>query len=178
MSTRTLTLRGIPVETLRVLRVRAESHRRSLNSELLTILQRAAHAESPASVQAGGEQTPAPPRIVREAANTPRSLESQNTDVLSAVDADELARVCRLHHVVWLAVFGSHARGDAHADSDVDVVVEFAPGMTPGLGFVRVADALRPLFGGRRVDLVTRRGLSPRLRERVLSSAVTLYDAQ
>jgi predicted nucleotidyltransferase len=75
-------------------------------------------------------------------------------------------------------VFGSHARRDARPDSDVDVVVDFAPGATPGLGIVRVADALRPVLGGRRVDLVTRRGLAPRLREQILSGARTLYVAE
>jgi hypothetical protein len=85
--------------------------------------------------------------------------------------------VCRRHHIRWLAVFGSHARGDARPESDVDVVVDFEPGMTPGLGIVRVAEALRSVFGGRRVDLVTHRGLSPRLRGRVLATALVLYGA-
>jgi predicted nucleotidyltransferase len=38
-----------------------------------------------------------------------------------------------------------------------------------------VEEALRPLFGGRRVDLVTARGLSPGLRERIQAEAVPLY---
>ncbi|MBR9990726.1 MAG: nucleotidyltransferase domain-containing protein, partial [Gemmatimonadetes bacterium] len=73
---------------------------------------------------------------------------------------------------------GSLVRGDALPDSDVDVIVDFAPGITPGFGIVHVADALRPVLGGRRVDLVTRRGLSPRMRDHVLSSAKTLYAAE
>jgi uncharacterized protein len=93
------------------------------------------------------------------------------------IDREALARVCRQHRIRWLAVFGSHARGEARPDSDVDVVVEFAPGATPGLGIIRVADALGPVFGGRRVDLVTRRGLAPRLRDRILSEARELHAA-
>jgi len=85
--------------------------------------------------------------------------------------------VCREYHIRSLAVFGSQVSGAVHADSDVDVLVEFAPGMTPGLGFVSVADALRPVFGGRRVDLVTRRGLAPRVRDHILRTAVPLYGA-
>jgi hypothetical protein len=99
------------------------------------------------------------------------------TAIPDAVHRDALAAVCRRHHIRWLAVFGSHARGDARPESDVDVVVDFEPGMTPGLGIVRVAEALRSVFGGRRVDLVTRRGLSPRLRGRVLATALVLYGA-
>jgi predicted nucleotidyltransferase len=98
--------------------------------------------------------------------------------LLADFDRSALEDVCRRHNIVWLAVFGSLARGDARADSDVDVVVDFAPGMTPGFGIVRVADALRPVLGGRRLDLVTRSGLSPRLREQILSSAQTLYAAE
>ncbi|MBI4419406.1 MAG: nucleotidyltransferase domain-containing protein [Gemmatimonadetes bacterium] len=94
-----------------------------------------------------------------------------------AVDRDALETVCRRHHIRSLAVFGSHAKGNAGPDSDVDVVVDFEPGMTPGLGIETVAEALRPVLGGRRVDLVTRRGLSPRLRERILATAVPLYGA-
>jgi hypothetical protein len=41
-----------------------------------------------------------------------------------------------------------------------------------------VAQALRPVFGGRRVDLQTRRGLSPRLRRPILDSARTLHGAE
>jgi predicted nucleotidyltransferase len=43
---------------------------------------------------------------------------------------------------------------------------------------MRVADALRPVLGGRRVDLVTRRGLAPRLREQILAGARTLHAAE
>jgi predicted nucleotidyltransferase len=49
--------------------------------------------------------------------------------------------------------------------------------MTPGFGIIRVAEALRPVFDGQRVDLVTRRGLAPRLRDSILASARSLYAA-
>ena len=56
-------------------------------------------------------------------------------------------------------------------------VVEFEEGRVPGFDFVRMQDELSRLLGGRRVDLVTPRALSPFLRERVLRSAVTRYAA-
>jgi hypothetical protein len=93
------------------------------------------------------------------------------------MDRNALARVCRRHHIRSLALFGSQARGDAGPGSDVDVVVEFEPGMTPGLALQTVAEALRPVLGGGQVDLVTRRGLSPRMLEQVLATAVPLYGA-
>jgi hypothetical protein len=169
MADRTLTIRGVADAVLERLRARAAANRRSLNSELLAILDRAAAAESAPTRPPGTVREPAAARY----AETARPAATQ----LAHVDRGALEDVCRRHHIVWLAVFGSLTRGDARADSDVDVVVDFAPGMTPGFGIVRVADALRPVLGGRRVDLVTRRGLSPRLREPILASAMTLYAA-
>ena len=170
MAGRTLTVRGIADAALERLRARAAANRRSLNGELLAILDRAAEDES---------ALPRPPGILREPAAEPYAEAARASATFFAdIDRSALEDVCRRHNVVWLAVFGSLARGDARADSDVDVVVDFAPGMTPGFGIVRVADALRPVLGGRRLDLVTRRGLSPRLREQILSSAQTLYAAE
>jgi predicted nucleotidyltransferase len=94
-----------------------------------------------------------------------------------SVDRAALAAACRRHHIRWLAVFGSRVTGTARPDSDVDVVVDFEPGMTPGFGIGSVAAALQPVLGGARVDLVTRRGLRPPLREHILSGAVVLHGA-
>ncbi len=168
MTLRTLTVRGIADITLECLRVRAASNRRSLNGEVLALLD-AVTASAP---------RPSPP-VVRESATIPYpATATPEVPFLESVDAAALADVCRRQHIEWLAVFGSSVRGDARADSDVDVVVDFAPGKTPGFGLVRVAEALSPLFGDRRVDLLTRHGLSPRLRDTILSSARTLHGAE
>jgi len=169
MRKHTLTVRGVPDLVRRVLREASEAHRRSLNGELLTILERA--AEHPASSARATVREPAAPGYVA------RRESGARRPFTETVDRDALARVCRRHHIRWLAVFGSQARDEAGPDSDVDVVVEFAPGMTPGLGIETVAEALRSALGGGRVDLVTRRGLSPRLREQILATAVPLYGA-
>jgi uncharacterized protein len=179
---KTLTIRGIPEELLALLRTRAARNHRSLNGEVLAILAEAAQGSTPADageVGAGGG-----PRAVRErmpqhgAGEAPGGpAAAGGPALLDRVDRDALAAVCRRHHIRWLAVFGSHARGDERPHSDVDVVVDFEPGKTPGLGIVRVAEALRPVFGGRLVDLSTRRGLAPRLRDRILSEARELYAA-
>jgi uncharacterized protein len=158
----TITIRGLTDATLDALRSRAAAARRSLNGELLSILDDAVAGETPG--------TP----VLREPTPLPYAAVPASS-LLEDVDRAALGAICRLHRITWLAVFGSHARGDARAGSDVDVVVDFAPGATPGFGMVRVAESLAGAFGGRRVDLVTRRGLAPRLRERVLAEARELY---
>ena len=89
----------------------------------------------------------------------------------------EIEAFCRRHHIRSLALFGSVLREDFGPESDVDVLVEFEEGRVPGVDFVRIQDELSRLLGGRSVDLVTPRALSPFLRERVLRSAVTRYAA-
>jgi uncharacterized protein len=69
-------------------------------------------------------------------------------------------------------IFGSLARGDADEASDVDVLVDLEPGRSLfDLGGLLMD--LQELLG-RRVDVVTERGLKPRIRERVLRESVPL----
>lgn len=71
-----------------------------------------------------------------------------------------------------LAVFGSVARGEASAASDVDVLVDFARPLALS-EFLALEDALSALVR-RRVDLVTRAALKPYISHRVLDEAVGL----
>ena len=88
----------------------------------------------------------------------------------------ELAAVCARYHVRRLSAFGSVLRSDFSPQSDVDLIVEFEPGRTPGLAFFRLEAELAELFG-RRVDLNTKASLSPYFRDRVLFAARDLYVA-
>ncbi len=94
-----------------------------------------------------------------------------------AYDGERLADLCRRYHIRRLSLFGSVLRDDFGRDSDVDVLVEFEPGRTPGLGIVDIEDELSGLFGGRRVDLVTEKSLHRLIRNRVLESAQVQYVA-
>lgn len=94
-----------------------------------------------------------------------------------ACDGDRLADLCRRYHIRRLSLFGSVLRDDFGPDSDVDVLVEFEPGRTPGLGIVDIEDELSGLFGGRRVDLMTEKSLHRLIRSRVLESAQVQYVA-
>jgi len=92
------------------------------------------------------------------------------------IDREALAAVCRSHGIRRLALFGSVLRGDAGGESDLDILVEFEPGRTPGLRFITIQDELSDLMG-RKVDLNTPGFLSPHFRDRVLREAFPLYEA-
>lgn len=77
-----------------------------------------------------------------------------------------------LHGVRNIRVFGSFARGEASAGSDLDLLVEYVPGHG-GFSFVEFCEEVERLLG-RGVDVVTERSLHPLLRERILAQAVPL----
>jgi predicted nucleotidyltransferase len=87
----------------------------------------------------------------------------------------QIAEFCRRNHIRQLALFGSVLREDFNPDSDIDVLVEFEPGHVSGLALIRMQDELSALLGGRQVDLVTRKLLHPRIRDRVLAEMEIQY---
>ncbi|HVU85900.1 MAG TPA: nucleotidyltransferase domain-containing protein [Pirellulales bacterium] len=87
--------------------------------------------------------------------------------------------VCRRHHVRRLLMFGSALSQRFCAESDVDLVVEYEAGRTPGfvgLGMLEVD--LSPLFEGHKVDLHTTGSLNREFRDRVIAQAQVLFDSQ
>lgn len=87
---------------------------------------------------------------------------------------EKIADFCRRYHICKLAVFGSALREDFRPDSDLDVLVEFDPGHTPGLAFFGMEQELSELLG-RKVDLNTPQFLSPYFRDKVLAEAEVQY---
>ena len=84
----------------------------------------------------------------------------------------ELLALARRRGVTGVRIFGSMSRGDGSNNSDVDLLVTLAPGISAlALGGL-LLDAQELL--GRRVDVVTEASLHPALRERVVASAVPL----
>jgi uncharacterized protein len=91
------------------------------------------------------------------------------------IPQEQIADFCRRHHIQKLSVFGSVLSDSFGPDSDIDVLVEFEPGHTPGLAIIRMQDELSTILGGRKVDLVTPKFLNWRIRNKVQSEAVTQY---
>ena len=94
-------------------------------------------------------------------------------------DADSLAILCRRYHIRRLSLFGSTLKGTNRPDSDVDLLVEFEPGATPGLlTMARIENELSSLLGGRKVDLRTAGDLSRYFRDEVVRMAEPQYEAR
>ena len=91
------------------------------------------------------------------------------------LDAGKLASVCHKHKIHELAVFGSVLRDDFRSDSEVDLLVEFSPdAIISLLDHVRIQDEFCSLFG-RKVDLVSKRGLKGLIRDEILASRQVVY---
>ena len=93
------------------------------------------------------------------------------------VAPEALERLCKEFHVRELSVFGSALHADFGPDSDVDLLVEFDETKRIGLmALLTFQERLGSLFG-RRVDLVPKPDLKPRIRQEVLSTRRLLYAA-
>ena len=97
------------------------------------------------------------------------------------VSKDRLKTFCRRWKVQELSVFGSILRDDFRPESDIDVLVTFAPGISWKLDdILEMKEELQKIFG-RRVDLVEKRLIesSPNYirRKHILSNLETLYVA-
>ena len=95
------------------------------------------------------------------------------------IDRERLAALCRRYGVMRLEVFGSFPRGDAGADSDLDILVTFEPDAPVGLELVALQQELESRLD-RPVDLLRRSSLehSPNkyFRRFATRTAESLYE--
>jgi predicted nucleotidyltransferase len=84
----------------------------------------------------------------------------------------DIERIAAQHGAEHVRVFGSVARGDATADSDVDLLVTMAAGRSY-LDFVAFWQDVEALLR-RRVDVVSDRAISPYIKASVREDAVDL----
>lgn len=94
------------------------------------------------------------------------------TEHLSPEVRQEILRIARTHGASNVCIFGSLSRGRAREDSDLDLLVDFDEGSSL-LDLIAIEREVEELLH-RPVDVVTRRGLSVHLRDRILAEAVPL----
>jgi hypothetical protein len=97
------------------------------------------------------------------------------------IPIDKIADFCQRWKIIEFAFFGSVLRDDFRPDSDIDVLVKFAPDARWTLfNHVDMQDELEAIFG-RKVDLVSKRGIERSRnyirRKAILNSAKVIYAA-
>lgn len=92
-----------------------------------------------------------------------------------SLNLDKVADFCQRYHVQKLALFGSVVREDFTSQSDVDVLVEFELGKTPGLAIITMQDELSQIINWP-VDLRTPNDLSRYFRDEVMKEAFVIYE--
>ena len=85
---------------------------------------------------------------------------------------EDVLEVAQRHGVTSMRVFGSVARGEESAESDIDLLVTTGPRVSPWFPAGLILELEQLL--GRHIDIVTVPGLNPLLRDQVLNEAVAL----
>ena len=82
--------------------------------------------------------------------------------------------VCQANGLTYMGIFGSQVRGEASADSDIDVLIE--TNTTKSLfELVRIQEQLESLLA-KKVDLVLNESLKEGYRQNILRDLVSIYD--
>jgi predicted nucleotidyltransferase len=104
-----------------------------------------------------------------EIQNLPKELRRKGIE-------EKLAEICRKNDIIFMAVFGSFARGEQNRRSDIDIAIEFDRNSEKSLlDLVRIENELRKIFR-RKVDLVVLRSLSPYIIEDVKKEMRVIYE--
>ena len=100
-------------------------------------------------------------------------MESLNVNILN----EKFKRaIMKDKKIVAVLVFGSYAKGEETNKSDIDLLVVLVPQADIGLlGFIGIQEELEKALG-RKVDLVTAEGVSPYLKDEILSQAQPVYE--
>ena len=93
-------------------------------------------------------------------------------DELLSTKREDILRIAAKYGAYNVRIFGSVARGEADSESDIDFLVNMEPGRSL-LDLCGLLIDLEELLG-RKVDVVTEKGLRDRIRERVLKEAIAL----
>lgn len=96
------------------------------------------------------------------------------SDVIARLKAAEPE--LRARGVAALYLYGSYARDEARPDSDIDVLVDFAPGSGQGLsGFLAPMEAIEEQFPGTEIGYSTRDSIVPIYLPHIVESAIRVF---
>lgn len=88
---------------------------------------------------------------------------------------EKIAPILKEAGVVRSSLFGSFARGENTPESDIDILIEFAPEKVMGFfGFIGLQHKLEDILG-KKVDLVTYRSINHRLKKYIEKDEILIY---
>lgn len=90
------------------------------------------------------------------------------------IPMDEIRAFCRKHHIRKMWLYGSVLTPRFASESDVDIMVDFEEGKTPGWSFSTLHEELEPLWG-HQADLSTPKDFRSDRRNQVLAQARVIY---
>jgi predicted nucleotidyltransferase len=111
-------------------------------------------------------------RLIDGVSQTYKEVTTMSLDELLRTRREDILRTATRYGAFNVRVFGSVARGEADAESDIDLLVDMEPGRSL-LDLSGLLIDLEDLLGCN-VDVITERGLRDRIRERVLREAIAL----
>ncbi len=92
------------------------------------------------------------------------------------IPEDKLRKICQKHHIIKISLFGSALHGDLKPESDIDLLVKFKKGTTPGfITLCGIENELTALIG-RKVDLRTIDDLSRYFKDEVINNSEVQYE--
>ncbi|MBT9260120.1 MAG: nucleotidyltransferase family protein [Clostridiales bacterium] len=93
------------------------------------------------------------------------------------IPKEQIAQFCQRHGIRELSLFGSVLRDDFGSCSDIDVLVDFAPGKAVSLfQLMEMEDELSQMLE-RKIDLVVKSALRGRVRDSILNNREVMYVA-
>ncbi|MBS4028591.1 MAG: nucleotidyltransferase family protein [Ignavibacteriales bacterium] len=99
-------------------------------------------------------------------------MENKTLDEIKGILKEQMPFLEKKYNVKTIGIFGSFAKNEQEAESDVDVLVEFSN--TPGLfKFINLENYLSKVLNVK-VDLVTKNALKPVIKDTILQETVYL----
>ena len=104
-----------------------------------------------------------------EIQNLPKELRRKGLE-------ERLAEICKKNDILFIAIFGSFAKGKQNKKSDIDIAIEFERNSEKSLlDLVRIENELREIFK-RKIDLGIFSSLSPYVIEDVKREMRVIYE--
>jgi uncharacterized protein len=81
-------------------------------------------------------------------------------------------QILHQHGIKEIGLFGSYVRGEQSSESDIDILIDFIPGEEKFKNLMKAHEILQEAFIGKKIELVTKNGLSPYIGPHILKEVI------